>query len=191
MIVEDLEKAGHPGISDRNISTWKLGGYVDWLKEQQLLETRLATTKALERYTRSGEIDRIQQNALAVAADQLLAIIAHFNHNRALDLLYQKPELFPKYIAALGALARCTGDLGKAFDVAHARETALRQQSATPSDGVRPCQSVLVSDSSSDSPREHPDAELPSVRQLEPSESLPTTFRNPLVLSPTEANGNL
>ena len=202
MIAEDLEKSGYPGISDRNISTWKLGGYVDWLKEQQLIEARLATTKALERYTRSGEIDRIQQNALAVAADHLLAIMAQFNHQRALDLLYQKPELFPKYVAALGALARCTFDLGKAFDVAQARETAIRQQ-CTPNHALEHPSTPPNSANGSDHPvslsshggegrgeeRRHSESARLLPDDAGPSNDPPTTFRNGLDLSPTEANG--
>src|SRR5215212_1896819 len=78
-LVAELETLGCPGVTARNISNWKHGGYVDWLREQQETEARLALPKALERCVRSGEIDRIQQNAMVLAADHLMTIMGLFN----------------------------------------------------------------------------------------------------------------
>ena len=102
----------------------------------------MASLKALERCTRAGEIDRLQQNALALAADQLSLIMLKFDADRALAILYQKPQLFPAFIAALSSLARCSSDLAKSFNVVQSAETSLRQQ--TTGSSVGPCESVSV-----------------------------------------------
>lgn len=121
-------EAGYPDISEKNVGNWKHGGFADWLREQQQSEARLALPKALEHCLRSGQIDRIQQNALALAADHLMMIMGLFNPRCAVDALYEKPELFPRYIAALGSMARCSADLAKSFDTTQNRESIIREK---------------------------------------------------------------
>ena len=127
-ISEELAKAGHPNITAVNISHWKHGGYIDWLREQQQLETRLAMAKALENCTRSADVHRLQQNAIALAADQLSLIMLNFDAQRALAVLSQRPELFPKFVAALDTLSRCTTNLAKSLDLTQDRATILRNE---------------------------------------------------------------
>ena len=127
-ISDELAKAGHPNLSAANISHWKHGGYIDWLREQQQLETRLALAKALENCTRSADVHRLQQNAIALAADQLSLIMLNFDAQRALAVLSQRPELFPKFVAALDTLSRCTTNLAKSLDLTQDRATILRDQ---------------------------------------------------------------
>jgi len=125
-----LAELGHPGITPANISNWKFGGFVDWLTEEQRSDRRLVFAQALDRCTRSADIDRIQQNTIALAADKLAHIILDFDHERALALLTHQPELFPKFLAAIGTLSKSTVDLAKAFDLAQNREATIRSRSA-------------------------------------------------------------
>jgi hypothetical protein len=127
-ICQTLATLGHPGINGPNISHWKYGGFVDWLAEEQRSESRLVSARALDRCTRSVDLDRMQQNTISLAAHKLAVIILNFDQDRALDLLSRQPELFPKFVAAISTLSKSSVDLAKAFDIAHARETALRAQ---------------------------------------------------------------
>jgi hypothetical protein len=127
-ICQKLAELGHPEITPQNISNWKNGGFIDWYREQQEREARLAPLKALERCTRAVDIDLWQQNAVALAAEKFTAIMGQFSHSRALEALYEKPELLPKYIAAMTALSRCTTELAKGFAISQDREAILRQQ---------------------------------------------------------------
>jgi len=145
-VVAALTKLGFPGISERNICNWKHGGYVDWLRERQQAEARLTLPKALEHCVRSGDIDRIQQNALVLAADHLMMIMGQFDHTRAVALLYEKPELFPRYVAAIGALGRCSTDLSKSFDLTQNRETLIREKLAVPEVQMAPAPADLDDD---------------------------------------------
>lgn len=131
-IAAKLAELAHPGISINNLSTWKHGGYVDWLNQRHQLETRLALPKALERCTRSVEIDRVQQDAITLACDQLFTILGSFDATRAVALLYDRPQLLPSFISSLAALARATADLGKAFNMAQDREALVRKQLKLP-----------------------------------------------------------
>jgi len=121
---------GHPGITPANISNWKFGGFVDWLTEQQRSDRRLVFAQALDRCARSVDIDRLQQNTIALAADKLAHIILDFDHERALALLSRQPELFPRFLAAIGTLSKSSVDLAKAFDLAQNREATIRSRSA-------------------------------------------------------------
>lgn len=127
-ISEKLAASGHPGITPANISNWKFGGFADWLDEQQRLEARLALPKALERCGRSNELDRLQQNALALACEQLAQILSRFDINRALALLYEKPQLLPAFIGALAALGRSSAELTRAFEISQNCEHLIRRK---------------------------------------------------------------
>jgi len=66
-IAHRLGTWGHSGISPANISNWKYGGFADWLQQQQQTEARLALPQALERTTRSVNLDPVQQSAILSA----------------------------------------------------------------------------------------------------------------------------
>jgi len=136
MIADKLENLGYPNINAANISAWKHGGYAEWLAEQQRSERNLTLPFALDRCTRNVQLDRVQQNALILASSRLTEIFAHFDIKRALEVLYEKPQLLPAFIASLSSIGRCSSDLTKTFETVHNREQTLRDQ-LTPDDGSR------------------------------------------------------
>ena len=121
-----LADLGYPGVSINNIYNWRHGGFVDWYRDMQAREAPLIPLKALERCSRAIDIDRWQQNALLMAAEKFSFIMAGINHQRAAEALNQRPELLPKYVAAMRDLTRCSTDLAKAFDVARRHESTIR-----------------------------------------------------------------
>src|SRR5438477_4086928 len=127
-IAHRLGTWGYSGISPANISNWKYGGFADWLRQQQQTEARLALPQALERAAGSVNLDRVQQNAILSACNHLSIILAKFDPERALALLYQRPQLLPAFIGTLAALVRCTRDLTKAFELVHQREIAIHKE---------------------------------------------------------------
>src|SRR5258706_1541622 len=137
-MIQKLAELGYPGISAGNISLWKHGGFVDWFREQQRLEAALAVPRAIDRCERSTDIDRLQQNAITLAVDKLSIILLKFDPDRALALLYDKPQFLPAFIGSLASLAKSTADLAKAFNLAQDREALLRQGGHLGGDGERP-----------------------------------------------------
>ena len=131
-IRDKLDQLGHPGMNASNISAWKHGGYVDWLREKQRQEQALALPLALERCTRHAQIDRMQQNALIVGISQLSEVLVGFDIAHARQLLNERPELLPKFLASLTSLSRCNADLAKTFDQVHGHEQTLRAQLGVP-----------------------------------------------------------
>jgi len=123
-----LAEHGIGDINASNISNWKHGGYVDWLREQQETERSIMLPFALERCTRNIQLDRLQQNALIIATGQLSQIINRFDVERALDVLHEKPELLPSFISSLTSVGRCGADLAKTFELVHTREQTVRDQ---------------------------------------------------------------
>jgi len=123
-----LAEHGIGDINASNISNWKHGGYVDWLREQQETERSITLPFALERCTRNIQLDRLQQNALIIATGQLSQIINRFDVQRALDVLHEKPELLPSFISSLTSVGRCGADLAKTFELVHTREQTVRDQ---------------------------------------------------------------
>ncbi len=137
-MIQKLAELGYPGITAGNISLWKHGGFVDWFREQQRLEAALAVPRAIDRCERSTDIDRLQQNAITLAVDKLSIILLKFDPDRALALLYDKPQFLPSFIGSLASLAKSTADLAKAFNLAQDREALLRQGGHLGGDGERP-----------------------------------------------------
>jgi hypothetical protein len=88
-IRDKLDQLGHPGMNASNISAWKHGGYVDWLREKQRQEQALALPLALERCTRHAQLDRLQQNALIVGIGQLSEVLVGFDIARARQISRQ------------------------------------------------------------------------------------------------------
>jgi hypothetical protein len=167
-IVAKLAELGHPGISVNSIYTWKYGGFVDWLHEQQRLEKSLALPKALEHCTRAARIAEVQQSALVIASTALTEIMSRFDFKHAVDLLYRRPQLFPSFVHSIAALGRCTSDLATAFARMQDAEKSLRDKAA------------LISGNPAES--------LPSPLPAEPSanDQISTVSPKPDSLSKTE-----
>src|SRR3954447_24762393 len=122
-ISKRLADLGYPGVSINNIYNWRHGGFVDWYRDMQAREAALIPLKALERCSRAIDIDRWQQNAVLMAAEKFTHIMAGINHQRAIEAVYEKPELLPKYIASMRDLSRCAADLAKAYAVTQQQES--------------------------------------------------------------------
>src|SRR5205809_3207986 len=114
-IVQKLAELGYPGISVNSISTWKHGGYIDWLLETQHQEKRLALPSALERCHAAVAGARLQQNAIVCAATALTEIMNQFDFSSAVALLRRRPELFPSFVHSIAALGRSSSELANAF----------------------------------------------------------------------------
>jgi len=172
-----LESLGYPGITSNNVSFWKYHGYMDWLARQHELEARAHLVKSFEHCTRALDTDRVQQNAIGFAAEQLCQVMALYDHRNILNLLNARPELFPKFVESLATLSRCSNDLSKAFASNQQSDLSLRaEMKANPITGTL---SEPVSD-------EDVDADLADMEEEEGEPaSLSAVSQNPASL-PTQ-----
>ena len=127
-IVQKLAELGYPGISVNSISTWKYGGYVDWLLETQHQEKRLTLPAALERSRLALAGAGLQHGAVVFAASALTEIMARFDFAHAVTLLRRRPELFPSFVHSIAALARSSSELSNAFGRFESLDSALREK---------------------------------------------------------------
>ena len=127
-IAAHLRDLGHPGITENNISFWKYHGYMDWLARQHQLESQATLVKSFEHCVRALDTDRVQQNAIAFAAEQLCQVMVQFDHRNILGLLNQKPELFPKFVESIATLSRCSKDLASAFAANQKSDATIRSE---------------------------------------------------------------
>jgi len=123
-----LAGLGYPGITSNNVSFWKYHGYMDWLARQHELEARAHLVKSFEHCTLALDTDRVQQNAIGFAAEQLCQVMALYDHRNILNLLNVRPELFPKFVESLATLSRCSNDLSKAFASNQQSDIAIRAE---------------------------------------------------------------
>jgi len=127
-IADYLAHRGYSGISENNISFWKYHGYMDWLVRQHELEARAHLVKSFEHCTRALDTDRVQQNAIAFAAEQLSHVMAVYDNRNILNLLNNRPELFPKFVESMALLSRCSNDLAKSFAANQASDAVVRAE---------------------------------------------------------------
>jgi hypothetical protein len=168
-----LAELGYPGISPTNICHWKHGGFLDWYREAQAREALVAPLNALDHCTRSSDITRWQQNTLSFLAEKFASIIANFDHTRFIELLNERPELFPQCVAAIASVSRSASQLTRSFDLLRPHEASLRAELSLPEPD-----SLLLLD-----PDDSPSAQTETRNSQRETRNPEPEARNPTLLS--------
>ena len=104
-IIDWLTQQGHSGVSPKNITNWKEGGYEDWLNHcQRLDELELKSEYAVE-VAQQADPSKFQHATVNLTCLQFFEMLNRFDPVRLAASLQVKPE---KYPALINALARFT-----------------------------------------------------------------------------------
>lgn len=104
-IIDWLTEQGFSGVSQKNMSKWKEGGFQDWLTHcQRLDELELKLQFAAELAEKADAV-RFQQAAMNLTCLQFFELLNRFEGSALVTSLYSKPE---KYPALINSLARFT-----------------------------------------------------------------------------------
>lgn len=104
-IVDWLTQQGYPGVSPKNITNWKDGGYEDWLNHcQRLAELEVKSGYALE-VAQQADPSKFQHATVNLTCLQFFEMLNRFDPIKLAASLQVKPE---KYPALINALARFT-----------------------------------------------------------------------------------
>jgi hypothetical protein len=100
-----LDDIGYTEVSESNLSNWKEGGFEDWQKHQERLETdKMKREFALE-LVKDNEGSKIHEATLQLAASQVYEVLSDYDVGPLKDTLADKPGLYPKFLNALAKVS--------------------------------------------------------------------------------------
>lgn len=94
-----------PGVNEDNLSNWKLGGYQDWLRQQQRIDHLQSRHELALDILRESAGTTIQEASRQIVAAQLCELMIQFDPTLLLEHLQQKPELYTRLISGLARLS--------------------------------------------------------------------------------------
>jgi hypothetical protein len=102
-----IENIGEPGkfLNDDNLTSWKKGGYRDWLLEMWRAEDLGATRDAALSLVEQKAGSTVQEAGRAIASAQLYELLLSFDPRGFVAALTEKPELYLRLIQALSRLS--------------------------------------------------------------------------------------
>ena len=107
------------GLNEQNISTWKDGGYLDWLRQRERVESFQTKCESALDFIKADPGATLHGAARNLAAVQLSEVIDDFSVRDLLDVLHEKPELYPRILNVLARLSES--------DVASSRNRLLSE----------------------------------------------------------------
>jgi len=104
-IIERLGPDGQ-GLTENNLSQWKAGGYVDWLREQrlaQLLQTKHELAQAI--VAKAGEANAAGQATLQVIAGNVCEFLIETDPSTLRESLLSDADKFTRFVNSMVRLA--------------------------------------------------------------------------------------
>jgi hypothetical protein len=135
-----IERIGPPAeaLNERNLSEWKSGGYVDWLRELQLLQALQAKHELAQNLLqRTADGNQAGQAVLQIIAANLCEFLADTDPATLRESLLSDADKFTRFVNSMVRLAeggiKC--DLHKFHHQDRAAEAA-RQATTTEKPGI-------------------------------------------------------
>jgi len=107
---EIIEKLGDDGkdLNEPNLCLWFQGGYQDWLKQQEQIETERAKWEFAADAVREDDTNDIAQVAIQVAVKQIYKALSELTPASLETILDERPDEYVRLINALSRLSRET-----------------------------------------------------------------------------------
>jgi len=105
--LEIIQRLGDAGkdLNEDNITSWKKGGFKDWLVEMQRLDDLGATREAALSLVSQKAGPTVQDAGRTIASAQLYELLLSFDPRSFAQALAEKPELYFRLINALSRLS--------------------------------------------------------------------------------------
>lgn len=102
--------AGDTELTDPNVTAWRQGGYQDWLKNQQRIESMraradMARDLVLELKKSGPEGTHVTEANELLIASQINEVLADFNPEHLKALLIESPDKFFNLVTSAGTLS--------------------------------------------------------------------------------------
>jgi len=126
-----IENLGEPGkdLDEGHLTTWRKGGFEDWLLELERKEALGATREAALDLINQKAGPAVQDAGRTIAGAQLYELLLSFDPRAFAAALHEKPELYLRLINALSRLSE-----GEAACAKHPSLQTQPQGSESPTD---------------------------------------------------------
>lgn len=126
------ERAGYPGVNAQNVTNYRKGAHLEWLRRQERLETARAQyawkVDLVRKYAEDGGP---AEAGLAAALEMLESALSGVNAGDIKSLIADKPEKIFAVIKTLSDLRRDLADMRR-----ESREDAAAQNPGTTNRGL-------------------------------------------------------
>jgi hypothetical protein len=104
---EIIQKLGEEGkdLVEKNLTTWRAGGYQDWLRQQQRIELIQSKHEMAMDLLGQNPGTSLHEASRQIAAAQLCELIVDFDPAILLDALREKPEFYARLLSVLARLS--------------------------------------------------------------------------------------
>jgi hypothetical protein len=103
-IIEELGDLGK-ALNENHLTSWRKGGYLDWVDHQARLAALGATRDAALALVETKSGATVQDAGRSIASAQLYELLLSFNGERLVKMFEQKPELYFRVLTALARLS--------------------------------------------------------------------------------------
>ena len=100
-----LKAAGIATVPPRSLSSWRIGGHKDWLRQQERLEEMKARREFAFEIAQQSD-GAFQTASLAMSASQVYEALLDFDVGKLKARLTEKPELHSILVEAVAKLSR-------------------------------------------------------------------------------------
>ncbi len=123
-----IERLGEPAkdLREAHITSWKAGGYLDWLDEMRRNDALSATREAAIGLLSQKAGPTVQDAGRTIAAAQLYELLISFDPTSFAKALSDKPELYLRLISVLARLSEGEAACGHYRAKESAIETRLK-----------------------------------------------------------------
>jgi len=100
-----LAQEGHQ-LEKRHLTTWRRGGYQDWLREQDRLVDMRIMREFAQEVVRENQGKDLQEAAIQIAASHIYQILMEYNPEKLKNRVKSgEPEAYAKLVTALVKLS--------------------------------------------------------------------------------------
>jgi hypothetical protein len=125
-IIENLGDAGKD-LNEGHITSWKGGGYKDWILETQRVDDLGLARDAALSLVRQDAGGTVQDAGRTIAATQLYELLLSFNPKDFASAIAEKPELYFRMVNSLSRLSEGEGACSR-----RRAQKAIIQEQLTP-----------------------------------------------------------
>ena len=110
-IIAWLGNNGHPGIKPNNLTTWRTGGYQEWLEEQRELAHEEKLLELSHKIATTNEESKAHEAAMRIVTNFLFQVFLKFDPKKLAAELDMKPTQITPVLNAFSRISRRSTEL--------------------------------------------------------------------------------
>lgn len=115
-------------LNEQNLTNWKEGGHIDWLKDQERLADMRAKREFALQVVQENEGSKLHEASMQLAGAQIYEALLDFDLSALKVRMVEKPEEFSNLVSALAKLSKGTLEVEKYKEQVRVRKEAIEKE---------------------------------------------------------------